>query len=225
MACYGPALISFSLAFGFVIPRPEFIGLPLFILQVALAVGGCYVANDYNMDPGLKLFLGTLFPPMGVTVGIFGIEVYLYHNQGSNMNFDYVDYDKNLPSLNQSCACLITSSIFYFLIAVGMPFDWLFTEDTSFAEKVALQDAGKELEDVEEKEGGDAASLDTDVLSVRNLTQIYPDGTRAVKGMTFSVSSGEILSFLGANGAGNKRSFIYSTLFALSYHLLFLCTV
>jgi hypothetical protein len=62
LASYGLGLIAFSLAFGFVIPRPEFIGLPLYILQAGLAVGGCYLANDYDIPIGLKLFIGTIFP-------------------------------------------------------------------------------------------------------------------------------------------------------------------
>jgi ABC-type multidrug transport system fused ATPase/permease subunit len=40
------------------------------------------------------------------------------------------------------------------------------------------------------------------LLRVNDLHHIYPDGTAAVKGMNFEVKSGEILSFLGANGAG-----------------------
>ena len=40
------------------------------------------------------------------------------------------------------------------------------------------------------------------LLRVTDLHHIYPDGTAAVKGMNFEVKSGEILSFLGANGAG-----------------------
>jgi hypothetical protein len=201
MSCYGLALISFALAFGFVIPRPEFIGLPLFILQAALTVGGTYLANDYNMDPGLKLFIGTLFPPIGVTIGVFTTEVYLWHNEGTDMDFNHLDTDKNLPSLNAVCACLLVSAALYFAVAVGMPFDWLFADDTSAFSRLA-QEEDEERVDVEEKEGGDQAALENDVLSVRNLTQIYPDGTKAVKGMTFSVANGEILSFLGANGAG-----------------------
>lgn len=34
---------------------------------------------------------------------------------------------------------------------------------------------------------------------------MYPDGTNAVKEMSFNVKEGEVLSFLGANGAGNLR--------------------
>jgi hypothetical protein len=47
------------------------------------------------------------------------------------------------------------------------------------------------------------------LLRVNDLHHIYPDGTAAVKGMSFQVKSGEILSFLGANGAGELNCFMY----------------
>lgn len=203
LACYGLGLIAFSLAFGFVIPRPEFIGLPLYIMQAGFAVGGCYLANDYTIPMGLKLFIGTIFPPMNFTVGIFAIEVYMYHHSGEDMDFNHIDSDKNLPSLHGVCACLIVSAVLYFFFAVGMPFDWLFTDETTAANIAAnMRDDEEGMEDIEDKDGAIEAGLNNDVLSVRDLTQVYPDGTKAVKGITFSVASGEILSFLGANGAG-----------------------
>lgn len=203
LSCYGLGLIAFSLAFGFVIPRPEFIGLPLYILQAGLAVGGCYLANDYSIPIGLKLFVGTIFPPINFTNAIFAIEVYLYHHSGDAMDFNHVDFDKNLPSLNGVCACLLVSTALYFFFAVGMPFDWLFSEDGTAASIAAnMRDDDQDKEDIEDIDGAIEAGLNSDVLSVRDLTQVYPDGTKAVKGITFSVASGEILSFLGANGAG-----------------------
>ncbi len=41
---------------------------------------------------------------------------------------------------------------------------------------------------------------------MNTLTQVYPDGTNAVKYMTFNVREGEVLSFLGANGAGKSTT-------------------
>jgi ABC-2 type transport system ATP-binding protein len=44
------------------------------------------------------------------------------------------------------------------------------------------------------------------VIEVENLQKTYPDGTSAVKGITFSVRKGEIFGFLGPNGAGKTTS-------------------
>ncbi len=44
------------------------------------------------------------------------------------------------------------------------------------------------------------------LLKVNTMTQVYPDGTNAVKDMTFNVREGEVLSFLGANGAGKSTT-------------------
>ena len=38
------------------------------------------------------------------------------------------------------------------------------------------------------------------ILDVRDLTKIYPDGTRAVQGVSFQVARGEFFGFLGPNG-------------------------
>ncbi|MES2154362.1 MAG: ATP-binding cassette domain-containing protein [bacterium] len=48
--------------------------------------------------------------------------------------------------------------------------------------------------------------MDNAVIDVRNLTKTYPDGTAAVKGISFQVRKGEIFGFLGPNGAGKTTS-------------------
>jgi len=45
-----------------------------------------------------------------------------------------------------------------------------------------------------------------DVIAVKNLVVIYPDGTRAVDGISFSVKEGEFFGFLGPNGAGKSTT-------------------
>jgi ABC-2 type transport system ATP-binding protein len=45
-----------------------------------------------------------------------------------------------------------------------------------------------------------------DVVTVDNLTIIYPDGTRAVDGISFRVRTGEFFGFLGPNGAGKSTT-------------------
>ncbi|AHL22400.1 ABC transporter ATP-binding protein [Thermococcus nautili] len=42
----------------------------------------------------------------------------------------------------------------------------------------------------------------TPVLEMRDIVKVYPDGTRALKGVTIKVYEGEILGLLGENGAG-----------------------
>ncbi|MCA1810797.1 MAG: ATP-binding cassette domain-containing protein [Halobacteriales archaeon] len=44
------------------------------------------------------------------------------------------------------------------------------------------------------------------VIEVEDLQKTYPDGTAAVKGISFTVRRGEIFGFLGPNGAGKTTS-------------------
>jgi ABC-2 type transport system ATP-binding protein len=44
------------------------------------------------------------------------------------------------------------------------------------------------------------------IIDVRDLTKVYPDGTQAVKGVTFQVARGEFFGFLGPNGAGKSTT-------------------
>jgi ABC-2 type transport system ATP-binding protein len=55
------------------------------------------------------------------------------------------------------------------------------------------------------------------VIDVRGLRKTYPDGTSAVKGVSFQVRRGEIFGFLGPNGAGKTTTMrILGTLLAPS---------
>jgi ABC-2 type transport system ATP-binding protein len=45
-----------------------------------------------------------------------------------------------------------------------------------------------------------------DIISVQNLVVVYPDGTRAVEDISFSVKEGEFFGFLGPNGAGKSTT-------------------
>jgi ABC-2 type transport system ATP-binding protein len=54
---------------------------------------------------------------------------------------------------------------------------------------------------------GATTSSPTDaVIEIRDLTKRYPDGTLAVKGISFSVPRGEFFGFLGPNGAGKSTT-------------------
>lgn len=44
------------------------------------------------------------------------------------------------------------------------------------------------------------------IIDVRDLTKVYPDGTRAVQGVSFQVGRGEFFGFLGPNGAGKSTT-------------------
>ncbi|MGZ4880402.1 MAG: ATP-binding cassette domain-containing protein [Halobacteriota archaeon] len=46
----------------------------------------------------------------------------------------------------------------------------------------------------------------SDIISVENLVKVYPGGTRAVDGISFSVGEGEFFGFLGPNGAGKSTT-------------------
>jgi len=56
------------------------------------------------------------------------------------------------------------------------------------------------------RDGCFATAVNEAVIDVRDLQKTYPDGTAAVKGISFQVRKGEIFGFLGPNGAGKTTS-------------------
>jgi ABC-2 type transport system ATP-binding protein len=46
----------------------------------------------------------------------------------------------------------------------------------------------------------------SDIITVKNLVEIYSDGTKAVDDITFNVAEGEFFGFLGPNGAGKSTT-------------------
>src|SRR3990170_354428 len=44
------------------------------------------------------------------------------------------------------------------------------------------------------------------VIEVEELRKTYPDGTEAVRGISFSIEEGEFFGFLGPNGAGKSTT-------------------
>ncbi len=46
----------------------------------------------------------------------------------------------------------------------------------------------------------------SDIIKVENLMEVYPDGTKAVNDISFSIKEGEFFGFLGPNGAGKTTT-------------------
>lgn len=46
----------------------------------------------------------------------------------------------------------------------------------------------------------------TDSIIVKDLFEVYPDGTKAVDGISFNVEEGQFFGFLGPNGAGKSTT-------------------
>eukprot|EP01039_Chlorochromonas_danica_P002043 gene2043-2228_t len=208
MTCYVLAVAGFGMAFGFVIPKSEYYGLPVLMTTSALTVCGAYLGIAGNVNVSARLFLCYLCPPMGLTMGVLNIESYLYHHD--QMDFTFVNESKNYPCLNDICGVLVASGITFYLFVSNMPFTWLFEkENTARAvyEAVRSDDVGGQNKypcDNEEEEFPHLSDKRNSLLDVRQLSQIYPDGTNALKDMSFTVKEGEVLSFLGANGAGKS---------------------
>jgi len=45
-----------------------------------------------------------------------------------------------------------------------------------------------------------------DIIAVKDLVEVYSDGTKAVDGISFNVQEGEFFGFLGPNGAGKSTT-------------------
>jgi ATP-binding cassette subfamily A (ABC1) protein 3 len=208
ITCYTVGMGAFSMAFGFVIFRSEYYGLPAFLLSTGLSVAGLYFANAYDISMGAKLFVSFLCPQVGFGVGIFTIEDYLHRYGDVSFPYSYSDSSKNFPSLIAVNAMLILSGMLYFFIAWGMPFDWLFHTESQVQGYLTQKDE-TDMQypcDNEEQESGVDTTSSEYLLKVNSLSHIYPDGTNAVKNMNFNIRKGEVLSFLGANGAGKSTT-------------------
>ncbi len=205
LICYILGSSSFGMAFGFVVPRSEYYGLPIFVLTVALTICGAYLGIAYDISIGLKLFFCWLSPSVGLTMGVLAIETYMYHNDNARMDYTYQDMSKNYPCLNDIDAVILLSAFTYFMITLALPLDWLW-KLTSTAENLAANRQDEIKYPCDNEEEGALANVDAKnsqyILNVDTLSQVYPDGTHAVKDMSFRVKEGEVLSFLGANGAG-----------------------
>jgi ABC-2 type transport system ATP-binding protein len=54
--------------------------------------------------------------------------------------------------------------------------------------------------------GSISARFVPDIITVRNLVEVYSDGTKAVDDISFNVKEGEFFGFLGPNGAGKSTT-------------------
>jgi ABC-type multidrug transport system fused ATPase/permease subunit len=207
LTCYILGSGTFGMLFGFVVDRSEYYGLPAFLITVALTVCGAYLGIAYEISSSLKLFFCFLSPSIGLTMGVIAIESYLFHHSG-DMDYMYYNDSKNYPSLQGINGVMCASAILYFLIILGMPFDWIFRQANSIEMYIASRNDEIKYpcdNEEEEEEGGRHSNKIDDsqyLLNVKNISQVYPDGTHAVKDMNFKIKKGEVLSFLGSNGAG-----------------------
>lgn len=203
MTCYSLGMSALAMAFGFVVFQSEYYALPIFVLNSALAIGGDFLGIAYDMSIGAKMFVIFLAPPLGLSMGTIAIENYLY-DFGGNMDFSYQNTQKNYPSLSEICGMMILSMVFYMFIVFGMPFDWLIPKNETFVDAMIANKADEVSipSDIEEVPTNN--SDENVLLKVSQLSHIYPDGTHAVKDISFNVREGEVLSFLGSNGAGKS---------------------
>jgi ATP-binding cassette subfamily A (ABC1) protein 3 len=148
-------------------------------------------------------------------MGIFVIETYVYHNlDADSVDYNYADSIKNYPSLNAIIVVMLVSALVYMLLVLGMPFDGLrrrwnevetFVTNFLFNTYIPLDGVQAAKDETYPCDSEDANPHgETTVLKVNDLSHIYPDGTHAVKDISFSIKEGEVLSFLGANGAGKS---------------------
>ena len=199
MTLYILNMAASGLVFGFILPYSDYFALPLFIFNVIICIGGTFIANDYVMTESGKLFVGFLFPQVSLNMGIFIIENFVYENQDTVVDYNWTD--RNKPSLSAVNSIQIVSIFFYMFISMCWPFHSLqsFLKSTASPIKIDNSEIIDKLFpcDAEEETVDDRKVF----LDVRGVCHTYPDGTNAVRNMSFQVHEGEVLSFLGANGS------------------------
>lgn len=194
---------------GFLIPRSEYYGLPTFILIVILTIAGSFMMASTEVDVSTKLFCCFLHPSLGIAAGIVTIENYFYYHSGE-MSYSFVNIHLKYPALGDIITVMIFSSLCYFILTLTMPLDWLWRNPVDQAATLyykGTMDDSKfpcDNESMDENENNKNR-----VLEVNSLACVYPDGTRAVSNLSFHIKSGEVLSFLGANGAGINIDSVY----------------
>ena len=200
MTLYIINMAASGFVFGYVLPYSDYFALPLFVFNIIICIGGTFIANDYVMTESGKLFIGFLFPQVSLNMGVFIIENFVYENQDTVVDYDWTD--RNKPSLSTVNSIQIGSIIFYMFISMGWPFRSFvaYLKSTLSTTRVDNPEVIDKLFpcDVEVVGSEDNRRV---FLDVRGVCHTYPDGTNAVKNMSFQVHEGEVLSFLGANGS------------------------
>jgi hypothetical protein len=166
------------------------------------------------------VFLGILCPPINCSVAVFAIENFFYHHEETDMDYSYTKESKNLPSLGAVLGCFVVSTAIYMFICWGMPFDWIFIDSDQNEHSSRVEDGVVyPVDDMSQDPSFTSTAKEGKVLlAVDDISHIYPDGTHAVKGIGFNVHEGEVLSYLGANGAGTWR--IIKHKFNIAHHCI-----
>ena len=68
LTCYSVSVATVAFLFGFVVFRSEYYGLPVFMLNSALAVCGAYLGIATSISVGGKLFLCFLSPSVALSM-------------------------------------------------------------------------------------------------------------------------------------------------------------
>ena len=208
MTCYSPSLMAFSLAVSRS-ARSDSFALPFILLISGLAGAGTAIAVDESLSVQAKNVLSLLFPPVSFANGINAIESYVHFNPGAAyIDVTYVDEQRNIMSVANATGFLVVSSLLWLLVARGYPFSSFFSfsfSSFSFSSSFFSSFSSMRRAPAQASAAVTADAADS-ILSVSNLTHVYPDGHRAVSNLTLRVKKGEVLVFLGANGSGKTTT-------------------
>uniref|UniRef100_A0A1I8HGU5 ABC transporter domain-containing protein n=1 Tax=Macrostomum lignano TaxID=282301 RepID=A0A1I8HGU5_9PLAT len=174
-----------------------------------------FVVMFQNFPVYLKLLIWIVPTMAPITLMYFSTEHFLY-----KLAYYQIIDGSELPGMIDSL--WTNSGIFHSLIAMPVHIIILlgiiFAVEESAAIKEAVCHRGaqtkpekldSDMEDGAKKEAERvlaAPRSSKNVLEVRQLQKIYPNGVHAVRGVTFGAMAGEIFGLLGANGAGKSTS-------------------
>ena len=105
----------------------------------------------------------------------------------------YANTYRNLPTLASVFTVMIFSALFYMIIAWGYPFDWVMENGDEKVFNPPVEDKLYPCDKEQEQEGTGAMASRPVLLNVNSVYHVYPDGTQAVKNISFQVREGYAL--------------------------------